>query len=942
MKYKTYPLIVLFACLYLQSLAQGDSTFLTKASKSLSDHISVNPIEKVYLHCDRPYYYGGDTIWFKAYTVIGEHHQLSALSGVLYCELINSDDSVVVRHLLKLTAGITWNNFVIPRSYKPGNYHIRAYTNWMRNAGPEYFFNQSIRIIGPQRALKPVRETTDTNKPDIRFFPEGGELVEGVRSRVAVKSVNSNGFGEDINGVIVDNDGNEVTSFTTLHLGMGAFALTPQPGKTYKANITRADSSKLTIDLPVVHAEGFTLTINNNNADSVYVKVAANDKMFQAAQNTVFYLVAQSAGKVYYTAESKLSAPVFTTRIAKSRFPSGIVQFTLFSQSGEPLNERIIFIQNNDGIKLTLSSPAQTYSTRQKVKIDINTKNDTVKAATGSFSVAVINESRVPENENAESTILNNLLLTSDLKGYIEQPNYYFADINDQKRADLDLLMLTQGYRSFEWKKVLNTPANTTTSTIPTNPYQPETDLHIEGTLKTPSGKPLPKSKITLVATKDGLATDTVADVNGLFRFSGLTLSDTAKIILRARKANNGSNINIYVKQRDYPAVIKSSTGDETDASLTPEMLKNIADYQQQNQDSLKGNRQLKEVKIKAKRGPRPDRYNEYGTALEYDADMKKLRAEQIVTSQALTDVIQGLVYSEGRFAYHQLPVRIIIDGVVRKQDAVDFMSPNELESVRVVDAVAGKPITMVLTTKRYAGTDTASTVMLNTVTVNGKKGKVKPDLSASANRNGPGNANQVIMGDNLSDGCINLSDCLTGRLAGVLFKGSVPYLQRAQNKLGGSPAMSVIIDGMIMDGTHLNDVSATDVYSIEVLRSGAYLAIYGSGTSGGAIVITTRRGSSDKFVTSAVPAGLITYPFQGYHKARVFYSPKYDHPKTETEPFDSRTTIYWNPNIITDKDGKASFEYYNADTKGTYRVVVEGIDEDGKLGRAVYRYQVQ
>ena len=298
---------------------RATAPFLAKASKSLSDYI--NTVEKVYLHCDRPYYYGGDTIWFKAYTVIGEHHQLSALSGVLYCELVNGDDSVVVRHVLKLTAGITWNDFAIPRSYKPGNYHIRAYTNWMRNAGPEYFFNQSGPDNRPATNLTPKTQTAVSNKPDIQFFPEGGELVEGVRSRVAIKSVNANGLGEDISGVIVDNDGNEVTSFTTRHLGMGAFALTPQVGKTYKANIIRADSSKLTVDLPAAHDAGFTLTVNNNNADSIYVKVAANDKMFRAAQNTVFYLMAQSAGKVYYTARSKLSAPVFTTRIAKKPFP---------------------------------------------------------------------------------------------------------------------------------------------------------------------------------------------------------------------------------------------------------------------------------------------------------------------------------------------------------------------------------------------------------------------------------------------------------------------------------------------------------------------------------------------------------------------------------------------------------------------------------------------
>jgi hypothetical protein len=157
-----------------------------------------------------------------------------------------------------------------------------------------------------------------------------------------------------------------------------------------------------------------------------------------------------------------------------------------------------------------------------------------------------------------------------------------------------------------------------------------------------------------------------------------------------------------------------------------------------------------------------------------------------------------------------------------------------------------------------------------------------------------------------------------------------------------GIPTMSVIIDGIILPGQSLNDISRDDVYSVEVLRSGAAKAVYGTSIEpGGALIITTRRTADPHYVTSTIPSGLITYPFKGFHVTRVFYSPKYDHPKTTNAHFDARGTIYWNPNVITGTNGKASFEYYNADTKGSYRVVVEGIDDDGKLGRAVYRYEV-
>jgi hypothetical protein len=177
----------------------------------------------------------------------------------------------------------------------------------------------------------------------------------------------------------------------------------------------------------------------------------------------------------------------------------------------------------------------------------------------------------------------------------------------------------------------------------------------------------------------------------------------------------------------------------------------------------------------------------------------------------------------------------------------------------------------------------------------------------------------------------------------GVRFASDGTPSSTRNPSIRGIPTMSVIIDGIILSGQSLNDISKDDVYSVEVLRSGAAKAIYGTGIEpGGALIITTRRTADPRYVTSTIPAGLITYPFKGFHVKRIFYSPKYDHPKKDGERFDSRSTIYWNPNIITGIDGKAAFEYYNADTKGTYRVVVEGIDDDGKLCRAGYRYKVE
>lgn len=625
--------------------------------------------------------------------------------------------------------------------------------------------------------------------------------------------------------------------------------------------------------------------------------------------------MAQSGGKVYYLAQSKLAAPVFTARVPKNRFPSGIVHFTLFSQSGEPLNERIMFVRSDDTLKVDVSTPEKKYLPRQKVKVMINAARPGKQAVPGSFSVSVYNESLLTPNENMESTMLNNLLLTSDLKGYIEQPNYYFINTNDKARTDLDMLMLTQGYRRFEWSRILNNNGELIT-------YQPEQSLELSGALKTPSGKTVPNGKITLVATKQELLTDTVTDINGNFKFSNLNLPDTAKIVLRARKGNNGSNVAIYIKQADYPAIIKSNQGlPNEQVKLTPEMLKNIEDYRQQlRADTLKNPRELSGVTIKAKKEHKPDQYNNYGTSIERDIDM--------AIAKDYPSIIDAINYMTPGFKGRKV---ILNEMELYENSSIILLTYpiSEIQSIRLI-----YPSWIIVTTKKYAGTDTT---MLKGVTIKAKKQNKEPDLSNSSNLRGGGNADQVIMGDKIS-GCITLSQCLQGKVFGVNFRMDGTPI----NMRDGSP-MSVILNGAILDGDNLNNLNASDIYSIEVLRSGESRSIYGSSIQkGGALVITTRSVADPNYVTSVTPAGLITYPFKGYYKAKTFYSPKYTHTKTDFEPLDLRTTIYWNPNIITDKDGKASFEYFNADTKGTYRMVVEGIDDNGNLGRQVYRYKIE
>jgi hypothetical protein len=811
------------------AFAQNDS-LVKRNIKALENYTLAHPIEKVHLHLDKQLYFPGDTIWFKAYVVAGSQHQLSALSRILYAELIGPKDTVTRRLTLGLDTGVAAGEFALPYNMTPGSYRIRAYTNWMRNAGPEYFYDQAIAVaaFSTQAAPIAVRATSTqssptmqtTDKVDLQFFPEGGDLVNGLRSKVAFKAVNQNGMAEGVQGTIIDNSGAEVAAFASQHLGTGVFPLEPRQGKQYFAKVTAADGSTFTILLPAAKNAGFTLSVNNNLADSLYVKVAEKDM-----PDMEFYLLAQSAGKCYFAASGKLSDKAFTASIAKNRFPSGIVQFTLFSQTGEPLNERIVFIQNDDQLRLALATDKQTYTPGEQVKFSLDASDADGHPAAGTFSVSVVDENRVPINENAENTIFTDLLLKSELAGYIQDPDYYFANPTDQTRADLDLLMLTQGYHRFEWKNIVS-------GSNPPATYRPEKGFNIFGSVTTPAGKPVANGQVFLTSTKHMLVMDALTDANGKFAFGSLDFPDTAKVVINAKKANGGSNVVLKIDKPDYPGIIR--TGNETNGYISSHFELNTAQVQQAyatwRQDSLSHVIQLKEVKVTDHKNPpiHPD----YAVLLKH-----------------------------------------------------------------------------------------------------------------SANLNGPGQADQVIMGDQLNN-CVNIADCLVYLVHGgvrIVYTPTGPVFYSSHTPIalaGHTRAMAVLLNGVITDQNSLSLVSNTDIQSIEMLESPMYSAIYGSQASGGLIVITTKYGDEANYITPLQP-GLTLYSFKGYYKAKTFYSPKYA-PDKKVTLADNRKTIYWQPNLLTGKDGKATFDYFNAGSAGKYWVVVEGIGSgDGKLARQVFQYDV-
>ncbi|MBS1975666.1 MAG: hypothetical protein JST13_15065, partial [Bacteroidetes bacterium] len=370
-------------------------------ANKLKAYLSTFICEKAYLQFNKPYYIAGDTIYFKSYVTEGEKHQLSDLSKVLYVELINQGNLIIQSIKLQLDSGISWGDFVLEDSLPAGTYRIRAYTRWMLNNNMNGLFEKPISIgaLREKRIMKNniFQHTNIVNKIDIQFFPEGGELVEDIRQKIAFKVINESGLGISVKGILLNNDNDTICSFQTEHNGMGYFYLLPLNGKTYKAIIIAEDGSRTMVYLPKPTISGIVLHIDNDSASRAFVTITSNKSYYKLNRDRNFFLIIYSGGKVV-ALTINLDSTIINFAIVKQKFQTGIAVITLFSPEGEPLCERLLFIKKNDQLALNIETDKAQYSKRDKVIVRLKTLFQGDTTVSGHFSISVIDENKIPVN----------------------------------------------------------------------------------------------------------------------------------------------------------------------------------------------------------------------------------------------------------------------------------------------------------------------------------------------------------------------------------------------------------------------------------------------------------------------------------------------------------------------------------------------------------------
>ena len=897
---------ILFSCLGFKSFAQQDTVSVNTVVEKTQKLLDAYPIEKVHVHFDKPYYAVGDTLWFKTYLTSNMYNY--DLSKVVYVEVLNGKDSLMQTMRIPLTDHVGEGHLVFDQEwYTQGNYRFRAYTKWMMNFDPAYFFNKivpvgdvlnnalhytvsfndqgkgknartqaviqfkdregkplsnrkfnwsaqvgwdpiddgkgetdavgnvMININGKDRdqlrtgqlyisvesgsSAPPLLATiplqTALWDADVQFFPEGGELIAGLSKKVAFKAIGNDGRGVSVNGSIVDQKGTEVATLTDLHKGMGYVTFMPEAGNAYTANVTFKNGESKSFPLPPVREQGISVTVANSDTANLQLAIVANDAFYAANQGKAFYLIAQTNGILCYAAQATLRNNSVMVNLPKERFPTGITQLTLFTSSGTPVSERLAFVENIKPLSIAVTSDKTEYTTKELVKLGIQVANNDTTTV-GNYSVSVVDESKVPYDENKETTILSNLLLTADLKGYVEEPNYYFNQQNEDKEEALDVLLMTQGYRRFSYPDIL-------ADQYPEVHFFPEQGIEISGVLRLNNGKPVVNGGLLLSIPDKSYRKDAYTDANGHFVFKDLVFTDSSRVTINARGNDNYRDMVINVDPTQFPGV-----------------------------------------------------------------DTSVYRANDLVN---IDDALAPYLTN----------------------------SRNEYRTSILLEEVE--------------------------VTASSRPSFSHKDYSSIS---GLGMADHQITGDRLQ-GCNNLVMCLQTALTGITFdnQSQLFFITRDYNA-GGRIPVQFFVNGMPMDVPALNGIMPGEVEGIEIFYRDELGTVSRTYQNNGVVSIytTKKQEKGPRMSLSQIEAllpksNIVDLTPLGYVEARKFYAPKYDTPERRAVN-DIRTTVYWNPEVKTTGDGTAQLNFYNADGVGSYRVVIEGVDETGNIGRAVYRYTVK
>lgn len=621
-------------CLFLTSTIYCSESFsnageehLLKLDEELYDQQN-EKIEKVYIHFDRDNYFLGDQMWFKVYLLDGVNHSPYAKSKVVYVELIDPDNRIVEIRAIHLENGGGEGEFGLDVGTGSGVYTVRAYSNFMRNFDESFFFTKKINInsfkqlkreqqkIASEEKDEKAKEEAESKlestglKPDLQFFPEGGSMILGLPARIGFKAMNDAGESFDVQGVILDDRQQELISFESSHLGMGSFTLVPETLKTLKARIRYA-GKEYYYELPKVRDKGVIIRVIDRG-DSYQVNLQSS--LRQGVNG--LSLIGEQRGVIICRANLTGMKEQGSLKVPFSTLDNGIVKFTVFDKNNKPICERLVFASTNRTRPVVkLESEKKKYDQREFVEFDLSLMNDSSLPANVSVSVTDMTSNN---SADCDSDIVSYLLLDSEIRGDIENPCYYFETESSQRKRDLDLLMMTQGWRSYLWNQKAVMDQGDRLFTI-------ETGKDFKGSVRSIYNHDKPAHSEVSLTYKNGDIfghDESKTFGKGRFHFPGYTFKDSISIIIEAKKelVKKGKKANSNQVNRDFYIVMDTFASPPIlfEPSRLSQDKKQALDRYQEIQDAeyleaLYADQpdyvKLEGVEVKAKRKPYVDPY---------------------------------------------------------------------------------------------------------------------------------------------------------------------------------------------------------------------------------------------------------------------------------------------------------------------------------------------
>jgi len=406
--------------------------------------------EKLYVHTDKNYYLAGEIIWFKLYYLDAATHQKIDLSKVAYIEILDRAFKPVLQAKISLTREGGSGSLYLPLTLNSDNYILRAYTTWMRNSGPAVFFEKLISVVNTVKPPDPNRRQEPGAAAAV-FLPEGGNMVDGIETKVAFRVTGENGKGINAPGAITKENGDTVVKFSSYKFGIGSFTFRPAANQEYKAIIALPGGKLLTSVLPTVYENGYVMNVIDDNDGRIKIRIRIKKDESKGSGEKVFVLIHNR--QVLRVAETGFvnNANELFFQVDKNKLGDGISQVTLFNKDGRPVCERLVFVRPNGKTITNINTDKDRYGTREVVSLAIDA--DTTKKLDGmNYSVAVYQIDSL-EQFDADD-IVSYLWLRSDIRGDVESPGYYFTEGKDDAEA-MDNLLLTHGWRRFKWESLL-------------------------------------------------------------------------------------------------------------------------------------------------------------------------------------------------------------------------------------------------------------------------------------------------------------------------------------------------------------------------------------------------------------------------------------------------------------------------------------------------------